>query len=83
MAKFYIRNMEDGPRDYPLKDGTSVYLEPRGKPVRWAEISSDNFSAALERAEEKGFIQVRREASETAKAEAKTQKKAAGGDVNG
>ena len=55
-----IRNMEDGPRDYPLKDGGSVYLPPKGKPVHWAEVSEDVFSEALALAEKKGFIRVQR-----------------------
>ncbi|MBQ9565528.1 MAG: hypothetical protein IJU98_08080 [Synergistaceae bacterium] len=54
-----IRNLADGPRDYPLKDGSSIYLPPRGKPAHWAEISEDAFSEALKRAEEKGAIQVK------------------------
>ena len=55
-----IRNLADGPRDYPLKDGSSIYLPPRGKPVRWEEIPEDAFSPALEKAEKKGLIQVQR-----------------------
>ena len=60
MAKLYIRNMEDGPRDYPLKDGTSVYLPPKGKPIHWEEIDDKNFSLALEWAETRGFIKIKR-----------------------
>lgn len=56
-----IRNMAEGPRDYPLKDGSSIYLPPKGKPVHWAEVSEDVFSEALARAEEKGLIEVRRD----------------------
>lgn len=55
-----IRNLADGPRDYPLKDGSSIYLPPRGKPAHWAEISEDVFSEALARAEERGLIDVKR-----------------------
>ena len=64
MAKILIRNLENGPRDYPLRDGSSIYLPPKGKPVHWAEIDSGNFSPALERAEERGFIDVKRGESE-------------------
>ncbi|MBR1602302.1 MAG: hypothetical protein IJ667_02555 [Synergistaceae bacterium] len=67
MAKIYIRNMEDGARDYPLKDGKSIYLPPKGKPVHWAEIAENNFSPALAQAELRGFIQVKREAAATTK----------------
>lgn len=55
-----IRNMEDGPRDYPLKDGSSVYLPPKGKPAHWEEMSEELFSEALALAEKKGFIQIKR-----------------------
>lgn len=55
-----IRNMEDGPRDYPLKDGGSVYLPPKGKPAHWAEVPEELFSEALALAEKKGFIRVQR-----------------------
>jgi len=59
-----IRNLADGPRDYPLKDGSSVYLPPRGKPVHWAEVQEDVLSDALARAERKGLIEVKRGAVE-------------------
>ena len=81
MAKFYIRNLEDGPRDYPLKDGTSIYLPPKGKPFHWAEIESSNFSPALERAEERGFIEVKREVLED-KSNSKTQSKGKNAEVS-
>ena len=55
-----IRNMADGPRDYPLRDGSSIYLPPRGKPIHWEEIPEDAFSPALALAEKKGLIQVQR-----------------------
>ncbi len=65
-----IRSLADGPRDYPLKDGSSVYLPPKGKPVHWAEIAEDVFSEVLARAEEKGLIEVNRNESITAQSEA-------------
>ena len=55
-----IRYLADGPRDYPLKDGSSIYLPPRGKPAYWAEISEAVFSEALARAEERGLIDIKR-----------------------
>ena len=56
----HIRNLSDGPRDYPLKDGSSIYLPPKGKPIHWEEIAEELFSDALVRAEEKGLIEVKR-----------------------
>ena len=83
MAKFYIRNIEDGPRDYPLNDGTSIYLPPKGKPVHWTEIEDKNFSPALERAEERGFISVKRTLDEPkAQTNKKTADKAVSTEVN-
>lgn len=55
-----IRNLADGPRDYPLKSGKSIYLPPRGKPAHWEEVPEEEFSEALMNAEEKGTIQVKR-----------------------
>ena len=83
MAKFYIRNLEDGPRDYPLKDGTSIYLLPKGKPFHWAEIESSNFSPALERAEERGFIEVKREVLDDKSSKTQTKAKTAEVNANG
>ena len=62
-----IRSLADGPRDYPLRDGTSVYLPPRGRGVQWTPIPEDGLSEALTRAERKGLVEVRRDAPEAAK----------------
>ena len=32
MAKFYIRNIEDGPRDYPLKTARAFIYRRRASP---------------------------------------------------
>ncbi|MDR1977931.1 MAG: hypothetical protein LBQ42_04280 [Synergistaceae bacterium] len=53
-----VKNLSPGPRDYPLTDGSSIYLSPRGKGIAWPEISPEQVSDALRLAEKKGSIQL-------------------------
>lgn len=54
MKECLIRNLCDGPRDYPLKDGSSIYLGMKGT----AKVQEENISDALRLAEEKGLISI-------------------------
>lgn len=54
MKECLIRNLCDGPRDYPLKDGSSIYLSIKGI----AKVQGENISDALRLAEEKGLISI-------------------------
>ena len=53
-----VKNLSPGPRDYPLKDGSSVYLPPKGKGVAWPEIAPEQVSDAMRMAEKKGAIEL-------------------------
>ena len=54
MKEYLIKNLSDGPRDYPLKDGSSIYLGLKGV----AKVQEEKLSEALRLAEEKGLIQM-------------------------
>ena len=56
MKECLIRNLSDGPRDYPLADGSSVYLGSKSRSTGIAKIQTDNISEALRLAESKGFL---------------------------
>ena len=51
-----VKNLSPGPRDYPLKNGGSIYLPPRGKGIKWPEISPEQVSEALQAAKKKGLV---------------------------
>lgn len=51
-----VRNLAPGPRDYPLRDGSSIYLASKGSPQAITGINPENISAILKEAEEKGLI---------------------------
>jgi hypothetical protein len=53
-----VKNLSPGPRDYPLADGSSVYLPPKGKGIAWPEISPGQVSNALRLAEKKGAVEL-------------------------
>ena len=55
-----IKNLADGPRDYPLKSGASLYLAAKGKTSGIAYIPSDEISDALLAAESKGLVKIER-----------------------
>ena len=54
MSDILIRNLSDGPRDYPLSNGESIYLGSKGK----IKISDSLISQAIRAAEEKGLLQI-------------------------
>ena len=59
MAKSYlIKNLSNGPRDYPLKDGSSIYLKARSKNAGSVKIDEANMSDALELAAKKKLIKI-------------------------
>lgn len=53
-----IKNLDSGMRDYPLLDGSSVYLEARHKGVAWPEIKESLISPALRTAEKNGHVRI-------------------------
>ena len=57
-AVVIVKNLSPGPRDYPLKDGASIYLPPKGKGIAWPEVSPDQVSEAMLLAEKKGTIEI-------------------------
>ena len=56
MSESLIRNLCDGPRDYPLKNGESIYLGSKGRSTGIAKILTENISDALRIAEAKGLV---------------------------
>ena len=59
MAKFYlITNLSNGPRDYPLKDGSSIYLKARSKNAGSVKINDTDMSDALQLAAKKKLIKI-------------------------
>ena len=49
-----IRNLADGPRDYPLSNGESIYLAPKGI----IRVSEELISNALITAQRKRLIDI-------------------------
>ena len=70
-----IVNLSDGPRDYPLKSGAGLYLEPKGKRAPSVYIVPEEISDALLRAEKKGLIRIERMTIKPANEGAKEAKK--------
>lgn len=56
MKECIIRNLADGPRDYPLSDGSSIYLGPKGRATGITRVPAENISGALRLAESKGLV---------------------------
>ena len=56
MKEFLIRNLCDGPRDYPLSNGESIYLGSRGRSTGITQVKGDLISEALRLAEHKGLV---------------------------
>ncbi|MDR0652349.1 MAG: hypothetical protein LBG12_03480 [Synergistaceae bacterium] len=56
-----VRNLDVGTRDYPLADGSSLYLPMKHKGADWPKIAESQISPALRTAERKGHIQILRE----------------------
>ena len=58
MKECLIKNLCDGPRDYPLADGSSIYLGSKSRSTGIARIQTQNISAALKLAESKGLVKI-------------------------
>ncbi|MDR2523406.1 MAG: hypothetical protein LBC93_06885 [Synergistaceae bacterium] len=56
-----VKNLEDGARDYPLTNGSSLYLPMKHKGAAWPKIPVSQVSPALRTAERKGRVQIIRE----------------------
>ena len=52
-----VKNLDLGTRDYPLSDGSSLYLPMKHKGAIWPKIAESQISPALRTAERKGHIQ--------------------------
>jgi hypothetical protein len=51
-----IKNLQDGPRTYPLKDGSSVHLPGKYRGAEYPLVSSEQVGVVLEDAAKKGFV---------------------------
>ncbi len=71
-----IENLADGPRDYPLKNGESIYLEPKGKRTIPVYVSPEVISEALLKAEKKGLVKIERPEVTPAEKSEKKEKEA-------
>ncbi len=58
MKECLIRNLADGPRDYPMADGSSVYLGSKGRAESVARIPAENISEAMRIAESKNLLAI-------------------------
>ena len=58
MKECLIRNLCDGPRDYPLSDGRSIYLGSKKRPTCLTRIPLEKVSEALRLAESKGLVEI-------------------------
>jgi hypothetical protein len=56
-----VRNLDSGTRDYPLVDGSSLYLPMKHKGAIWPKIAESQITPALKNAERKGHIHILRE----------------------
>lgn len=56
MKSYLIRNMSLGARDYPLKNGTSIYLGTKRDSTDTAVIKEDEISDAIKAAVKKGLL---------------------------
>ena len=56
--KYLITNLSNGPRDYPLKGGSSIYLKARSKKAGSVEIDGGMMSEALRLAAKKKLIKI-------------------------
>lgn len=56
MKECLIRNLCDGPRDYPLKNGSSIYLGSKGRATGIFRMPIEGISEAMRLAESKGLL---------------------------
>ena len=52
MNECLVKNLCDGPRDYPMANGESLYLGTRGKAI----VNEEQISQAMRLAEHKGHL---------------------------
>ena len=64
MKECLIRNLCDGPRDYPLKDGSSIYLGTKGRSTGIVRVRTEAISEAIRLAESKGLLLIEEVADE-------------------
>ena len=64
MKECLIRNLCDGPRDYPLKDGNSIYLGTKGRSTGIVRVRTETISEAIRLAESKGLLLIEEIADE-------------------
>ena len=58
MKECLIRNLADGPRDYPLTDGSSIYLGSKGRDTGSIRVPFEKISNAIRHAEDKGLVAI-------------------------
>ena len=58
MKECLIRNLADGPRDYPLTDGSSIYLGSKGRDTGIVRVPLEKISNAIRHAEDKGLVAI-------------------------
>ena len=60
-AMVRIKNLQDGPRTYPLKDGSGVHLPGKHRGAVYPLVAKDLIGPMLEAAAKKGFILIEEE----------------------
>ena len=58
MKYYEIKNLSNGSRDYPLKDGSSIYLKARSRNAGVVRVDEDNMSEAIKLAGKKRLINI-------------------------
>ena len=58
MKNFLIRNLCNGPRDYPLKDGSSIYIGAKGRSTGVQVIKEKDISEVITLAAKKNLISI-------------------------
>ena len=58
MKEYLLRNLCDGPRDYPLRSGGSIYFGSKGRSTGITKIAEEEISEAIKAAESKGLLAI-------------------------
>lgn len=61
IPKARVKNLTPVSRDYPLKDGKTLYLRPAGRGNKGVLVPAAEISAAMEAAERAGAISITEE----------------------
>ena len=69
MKECIIRNLCDGPRDYPLESGSSIYLGSKGRSTGIRRVRTEDISEAIRLAESKGLLMIEEIPEEEASSE--------------